>query len=260
MKAKKKSFRKDLKQPDEFVTFWGRVFEFVMQHRLKFLLGLAGVVVVVLLIYAGVSHLKNREEKASDLLGKAQAVLRDTTVPAGVEGMTPEIPLPGPDTETKDKAVTLLEELVDEYGGTHAGQQARILLGDIYFKRGDFDSAVNVYKDFQEGKSEPSVLEALALEGLAYSLEAKGDVAEALVCYEKLSRSDLSHVQGWAWLGQARCHEKQEQLEKALEAYRKLLSDYPHHPKAKEAEANISRISGLIEISEVSSPAGPGPT
>ena len=179
MKSKKKSFRKEIKQPDEFVTFWGRTLEYIMQHLRVFISGLVGVLVVVVLISGGVSYMKKKEEKASDLLGKAQALLRNKPPPANMDPMTAEMLPIEPDPEAKDEAVFILEELAGEYGGTHAAQLGRILLGDIYYERGVLDSAIKTYQAFLEGKSEPPALESLAMQGLAYSHEAKGNVSEA---------------------------------------------------------------------------------
>jgi tetratricopeptide (TPR) repeat protein len=57
----------------------------------------------------------------------------------------------------------------------------------------------------------------------------------------------LDNVQGWAYMGMARCYERLGQPQKAIEAYRTLLAEHPQHPKAREARATIARLTQSIE-------------
>ncbi len=242
MKAQKKSFRKEIRQPDEFETFWGKTLVTVMEKKREFLLGLSGLVLILVIIFAARSHFQGREEQASELLSQAQALL-SSSPSADRQGRGSGTQPPGPSPEDKEDARVILEELIHDFGRTHAGQLGRLLVGDIYYEEGIYENAADTYKDFLDGRKEPAALKAFALEGLAYSHEGRGDYREALQAYEELLKSEQRYVQGWAWMGIARCHEMLEQPEKALEAYRKLLADHPYHPKAEEVKASVSRLS-----------------
>ena len=126
---------------------------------------------------------------------------------------------------------------------------ARILLGEQYYKQGNYDGAIAAYDGFLKKVSRKPELTAMAQEGLAYSYEAKGDFSQALTYYEKLSRTSLANMQGWAYMGMARCYERLGELQKAVDAYRALLTHDPQHPKAEEARANIARITQSLETS-----------
>ncbi len=240
MKDKKRSTQKALKQPDEFVTFWARVIEYVMEHKREFIMGAAGVLVLIILLSAGAAYFQKQEEKAAALFAQARSRLTPGNSVDPGTGMSIPTVL---DEGEQQEAISDLVVLVADYGSTQGGQQGRLLLGQIYYDRGDVDASLEMYEDFlDEGSAAPEMV-AMAWEGAAYAREAKGDYEGAATCYEKLLRMDLSYVKPWALLGLARCYEQAGQPEKALENYRKLLVDYPGHNRAGNVRASIARIS-----------------
>ena len=102
---------------------------------------------------------------------------------------------------------------------------------------------MKMYEAFLDGRGTPAEMQAVAWEGMAYAREAKGEYAGALPCYEELLRMDLSYVKPWALMGIARCYQQEGQSEKALDAYRRMLADYPRHPESEKARASIAKIS-----------------
>jgi len=154
---------------------------------------------------------------------------------------------PGDGVEARHRGREILERVVEDYKRTKASQAARVLLGQIYYEKGEYDAAINTYDDFLERRARKPELTAMAWEGLGYAHEAKGDFAKALGCYEKLRDTTVANFQAWAYMGLARCYEKLGEPEKALDAYRALLTNEPDHPKAMEAKASIARITQSIE-------------
>ena len=251
MATTKKISRKELKQPDEFISFWGRTIEFAQLHRREILIGISAAAVVALLVWAVSAHSRKRQEKASDLVTQAQSLLPS---PLGMQAGEVEAGKSARNPEATNQAIGILEDVVENYGGTKASGVARLLLGRVYYEEADYDKAIAMYETFLKGKNRKVELKAMAWEGLAYSYEAKKDYAEALRCYEKLSQMDLANVKGWALMGLARCYEQLGELEKALGAYRELLADQPQHPKAAEARASIDRITQELERKDQSKP------
>jgi len=243
MATAKKVSRKELKQPDEFVSFWVRVIGYAQQHAREIIIGIASVVVLSLLIWAWTAYAAKKETTASRMVAQAQSLWKPSS-PGGVaEQAGIGIDGPGKDPEAENRAREILEDVVDNYGRTSACPVARILLGQIYYEKGDYDKAIGTYEEVLKGKNRKPELTALAWEGLAYSHEAKEDFTEALGCYRELTQMTLTNVQGWAYMGQARCYEKLKEYEKALDAYRTLLAEQPQHPRAPEARATIARIT-----------------
>jgi tetratricopeptide (TPR) repeat protein len=240
MKDKKRFDRKELKEPDEFVHFWSRVIDAMMAHRQKVFLGIACLLVLLFLGTAMGAYFQNREEKAQDLLAGAQRLLPPDLPPDPATGMQVRTSVgPGGNQE----AISALLEIVEEYGGTMSGQRSRLLLGQIYYDRGDYDAARNMYEELLEKGNVPEEMRVLAWEGMAYVREEKGEFAMAIPWYDRLTRTDVSYLKPWAWMGMARCYEQTGDHEKALDAYRRLVADYPQHERTEEARGRIGTIS-----------------
>ena len=245
MATTKRITRKDIKQPDEFITFSARAIEFAQAHTREIIIAVASVVALGLLIWAVSAYSNKKEAQASLLLAQAQALLH----PISTEARAGQ-PVPAEakaDPEAAARALVLLQDVVENYKRTEASRVARILLGQRYYEEGDYDAAIDTYEAFLKKASAKPELKAMAREGLAYAHEAKEDFAQAVICYEELSKSSLTNVQGWAYLGMARCYEKLGEDQKATDAYRTLLADHPQHPKAEEARANIARLTQSLD-------------
>ena len=241
MATTKKISRKELKEPDEFITFSARAFEFAQLHTREIIIGIASVVALALLFWAVTAYSKKKEAQAARLLAQAQSLLQLDSRP-GEAGLAAGEERKA-DPEAKGRGLELLENVVENYERTKASGVARILLGQGYYDQGDYDGAIAVYEAFLKRKTRTPELTAMAWEGLAYSHEAKQDFAEAVICYEKLSQTARSNVHPWAYMGMARCYERLGEYEKAMDAYRALLADQPQHPKASEAQASIARLA-----------------
>jgi len=245
MATTKRITRKEIKQPDEFITFSARAFEFARTHTREIIIGVASVLALALLLWAVSAYSNKKEAQASRLLAQAQALLQPIS-PEAQAGRP--VPVEGKaDPEASARALVLLQDVVDKYKGTEAGRVAWILLGQRQYEEGDFDAAIDTYERFLKKGGRKPELKAMAREGLAYAHEAKEDFAQAAICYEQLSKSSLTNVQGWAFLGMARCYERLGEVQKAIDAYRTLLADYPQHPKAEEARANIARLTQALD-------------
>jgi tetratricopeptide (TPR) repeat protein len=245
MAATKKITRKEIKQPDEFLTLSSRAIEFAQAHTREIISGVGLAIVLGLLIWAGTVYWNKKEAQAADLVVQAQSLLHPMPKETA-EGQAVSEEAQA-DPEAAAKALVLLKDVVENYKRTDACGVARILLGQRYYQSGDYDSAIDTYKGLLKKRNRRPELTAMAREGLAYSYEAKEDFSQALNCYEELSRASVGDVQGWACMGMARCYEKLGEFQKAIDTYRTFLTDHPQHPKAAEAAASIARITQSLE-------------
>jgi len=244
MATTKRITRKEIKQPDEFITFSARAIEFAQAHTREIIIGVASVLALGLLIWAMIAYSNKKEAQASRLLAQAQALLQPN--PTEAQAGQPVPAEAQADPEEAAQALVLLQDVVENYKRTEASRVARILLGQRYYEQGDYDAAIGTYVAFLKKAKKPE-LKAMAREGLAYTHEAKEDFAQAAICYEQLSQSSLTNAQGWACLGMARCYERLGEVQKAADAYRTLLADHPQHPKAGEARANLARLTASLD-------------
>lgn len=230
MVAKRKITRKEIKEPDEFITLWSRVLAFAAARKREAFYGLAGFLILVVLVSAWRTYSRSQEARASTLLGEAQ------------EALSPKSGAEAPDS-VPERAVSALENLLATYPRTRSAQTGRLMLADLKYRQGEYEKAIEIYRSYLERGHRTPELTALAWEGIAYCQEGLGKYEEAIASYRKAAETGFSYHPGWALLGLGRCLEKTGNLEEAAEVYRKLLADYPQHPKAREVEALLSRIA-----------------
>jgi len=234
--------RKDIKKPDEFITFTGRILDWIIANKQLLLLALGAVILIVVIVTSLLAYLKNKEEKASTLLSEVQA-LYDNTADVSSPQMASALMTTA---EKEDEALEILKKITDKYSSTPAARIAGLFLGQIHFNRGDYGASREVYEWLlnRHGGGEEDI-SALAWEGLAYCYEAQEAYDKALEAYEKMNQSSLAYVKGWSLLGMARCREKLGEPEKALAHYRQFIVDYTDHPRLNEVKANVARMEQL---------------
>jgi tetratricopeptide (TPR) repeat protein len=234
--AKKRLSRKEIKQPDEFLTLWTRIFNYFDEHRKLLLFSIVGIVLISSMVWGGVAYWEKREGDASQMLAKAQSVLLAVDEASSEKGNEAK-------KKDQEKAEEILSDLITQYKRCAASQVASSLLGNLNYQRRDYEKSIANYQSLLKSGPRDPLLEALAYEGLGYGYEGIRDYKEALIYYQKLADSKIEYVRGSGLLGSARCYELQNDAERALETYRKFLSTYPRDPRAEEARASIARLS-----------------
>jgi tetratricopeptide (TPR) repeat protein len=231
MTGKIKYTRKDLKEPDEFITALGRAAAWVRENRT----GVAAAAAAVVLLAGGTlglrSHTRWQEEKAArDLwphLNQARELLE-----------TPR--------EADPQEVARLEELLRAHAGTHSGTRgavfARYYLGSIAYLRGDYEeSAVRFRSALASRRGGDDIMEFLAREGYAQALEANGDAAMAAQAYRDAAAHATGELRTQAWMGEARALTALGKDDEAAPLLRKILEETPDSPMRPYIELMLSR-------------------
>lgn len=231
MAEKVKYTRKDLKEPDEFITTLGRAAAWARENRTA----VASAVSAVVLLAGGAlgvrSYVRWQEQKAArDLwphLSQARELLQ-----------TPQ--------EADPQQLARLEELltahVEAYTGTRSAAFARYYLGSIAYLRGDYEqSAARFLSALSSGGGEDTVMEFLIREGYAQALEAKGDAAMAAQAYRDTAAQATGELRTQAWMGEARALTALGQEAEAAALFRKILEENPDSPLRPYIELRLSR-------------------
>jgi hypothetical protein len=188
--------KKELRQPDEFVSFWTRAADqagkFATERKRAIVAGTTMLATVIAgsLIFSTVKE--SRSLKATTALVHAERVANGALRPEGTPATNPDgTPLvddgiPHFKTE-KERAEAALKELDAFLAGSHAdlGDEARLQRGPLLLTLGRTDEALTTYQQLLSGKLEAR-LRFLATEGLGYAQEAKGDLAAASATFAKL--------------------------------------------------------------------------
>ncbi len=213
--AKGAATRKQLlKEPDQFITFSGKLIAFG-RSNLKTILICTGSILVLLLAAATVRQMSDRtENRASELVEKAvakySAALQDTN----------------PKT-AYDRVKTDFTDMFDTYGSTTAVKLARILYGDISYNAGDADTAIAMYTQALGDFNQSPAMKNIVLSGLGYAYVLKKEYPQAIRYFEMFSADQEKNMQSGALFNLAWLYEETGEKEKSTALYKQLLADFP---------------------------------
>lgn len=232
MTRKIKYTRKDLKSPDEFISTLGRATLWAKENRTKVITTLAAVLLALGGGLGTRAYFQWQEDKATrDLwphLNRAREYLQ-----------TPQ----ATDQEKLASLAQFLAAHVKMHPDTRAAVFAMYYLGSIAYLREDYDlSVVHFRSGIASGKAEGTIMEFLLREGLAQSLEAKGDTENAQKAYGEAAAFASGELRTQAWMGQARTLALQGRKEEAVALFRKILAENPDTPLKELIELKLSRM------------------
>ncbi len=233
--------KKELRQPDEFVSFWTHAAEwsakFAKERRQPLIVGatMLGTVIVGSIVFSVVSE--GRAARATEALSRiehiATADLRPDGAPApGAEGAPPDDGLPHYKTEKERNEATLKELDAFLAGPRNAlTTDARLERGPILLALGRAPEAITTYEAVLADKPDER-LRFLAREGLGYAQEQKGDLEAASATFAKLSDDVAVFKNGEFYKDRALFHKARISAERgnadeARKLYKEVLEKNP---------------------------------
>jgi len=206
--AEQRLSRKELRQPDQFVSLSVQIAAWIKAHTLLLLYGIGLVVVAATLMTGWWAWQKHREQQAGIALYEATKFMR-----------TPS---------NRSKAVEQLQKFVSDYKGAAATALAYWHLGHLYFEGENYPAALTAYRQAQQrlSKADQPLMVALVTLDVAYAQEASGVCdPDAITSFEAVLQLPAHWLRGEAYLGVGRCHEKTGASHKAVAIYERALSD-----------------------------------
>lgn len=201
--------------------FLDRAQEWVKGHRqLAGWIGTALVVAVVLLVWT-ISSGRRTEEVAGRELQGARFAFENQNLPL---------------------AASELARIVENYSGTNAAEEARLLLANVRLQQGQPQQAVEALREHAAGAGKAYRAQAFQLLGAAY--ENLGRFTEAAEAYEsgaEAARLDFYKAQllsdaGRAWVAGG-------DTAKAVEAYRRIVEEFADEGSATEAKVRLGELT-----------------
>lgn len=207
--------KKELEQPDKFVTVSSQLLAFGKTYLNQILIGI-GVFFALIVFAAGYRYFADRTEaKASAMLAATVAVYEEAVLSKGP-------------VDALKQAEAQFVSVVDDFAGTTAGQTARLKLVNAYSAAGEYDKAIVSGKQSLEELASESPLMPFVISTLAYAFEAEGDLKQALQYFKQLAALDAgTSLKADAWYHQGLIHTAMGNAAESKAAFQKIADDYP---------------------------------
>ncbi|KPL00733.1 MAG: hypothetical protein AMJ91_03590 [candidate division Zixibacteria bacterium SM23_73_3] len=211
--------KKEMKQ-DKFVTYSLKVSEWIQKHLNEVLMGTGGVILVGVILFFIFSSQAKREQKAADLLGKANLELQGGNI---------------------GEAMGSLQTLMNKYGSTKSAGRASFLLASAHFYAKDYVQAQSLFEEYLEKHKEDILLAASAQAGIAECHMQRENFIPAGENFVKAaSLSPQSFLAPQYLLQAALAYLKADQKEKAREVLKRLISEYPDSREVHQAKLQLA--------------------
>jgi tetratricopeptide (TPR) repeat protein len=234
---------------DEFVSFWGRLFEKLKPYAKAITIILATAVVIVFAAWGISSYREGRAEAAAERFARAVAIyeaelLGESETPKSDENATPRYKTA---KERADAALAALDKLDQEFGRSKVAEAALVFRAGILFDQGKHDEAALIYEKFLVSGLRDAALQAVAQEGAALCDEARGRLDDALAKWKVLEKplvdgkvkgNDFYHDR--ALVGQARIWAKKGDAKRAQELYKAALKQVPDSALREDIETQLA--------------------
>jgi cytochrome c-type biogenesis protein CcmH/NrfG len=137
-------------------------------------------------------------------------------------------------------AAKALREYLNGHSGTRSGQQGWYLLGQVEFRRQQWDAAAAAFAE--AARRDGGTIAVLGRLGQGYAQEAKGDPARALEAYEQAltRRRPNVFLYGDLLLAKARAQELAKDPTGAVATYKQYLKDLPSSDRVDDVRIRLA--------------------
>lgn len=220
----RKVSRKDLKKPDEFISWTSTALGFVVTHRRQFYLA----VVIILLLAGGafgwLKYSSYRSARSQADFSRALETVRGNRPPA--------------------EQINAMTEFLTRHPRGETAPYARYYLALAAFNTGKYDDSIVRFKAILTHRTTNSAVTHLVHIGIAYSFEAKRDYASSETHFQQAADLPGSFPKDQALFGLARVQEKLNRKKEAAATYKKIISLYSGSPLAQYAREKAALLEG----------------
>ena len=224
LKPRKRITKKELKQ-DQLITTYVKATEFFRNNR-KLVSGtITGLVIGVIVVIAYLNNRNSDNLKAATELSQVLNLFNGGAYQMAING-------------DPTRNITGLKSIVDNYGSSETGEQAKIYLADCYYYIGSYDEALKYFKDYD---GSDRLLEASADAGIAEVYEIRGDHQKSAEYYDRAaSRDSKSFLTPQYLIGAARNYIKIGKKDRATDLLTRVKKNFPDSPYATNLDYYIA--------------------
>jgi len=139
-------------------------------------------------------------------------------------------------------AASELARVVENYSGTNAAEESRLLLANVRLLQGQPQQAIDVLKDYAPGAGRAYRAQAYGLLGAAY--ENLGHSREAAEAYESgVNAAQLDFLKAQMLSDAARSWVAAGDTSKAIANYQRILKEFAKEGPATEAKVRLAELT-----------------
>ena len=206
--------KRDLEQPDEFLSFTARLIQQVNRYRTPLAIGAVAVFVSL----AAFSAIRYFAAKAENRAFHRLSVNLQAYQEAGGAN-APKAALDGVQAE--------FEALLAEDGRREGGKLARLIYADMHYRAGNLDEAIANYEQAVELLPPGHFSRESALSGLGYAYIKAGRSDDAIGCFEDITNGEPTALSADALYQLGRLYGAQGQKAEQKAIYQRLLDEAP---------------------------------
>ncbi|MBQ6083437.1 MAG: tetratricopeptide repeat protein [Bacteroidales bacterium] len=220
----KENVQKDEERLESIESTLGKTEMFVEENRKPILIVVSAIILVVLAIFGLKKFVyEPREAEAQTAIFHAEQLFENDDYATALNG---------------DGNNLGFINIIEDYGGTKAGNLARYYAGICYLNTGDFNNAVKYLGEF---KGKDQLVKPLATGAMGDAYMELDNAAEAAKCYERAAKESANSFTSPMMLMKAGyAYEMVENYQKALEMYKIIKADYPNSNEGFSIEKNIA--------------------
>jgi tetratricopeptide (TPR) repeat protein len=212
--AKKRVTRKQLlKEPDEFITFTGKLIQFSRQYSKELTYVVCAFFIIVTALTAFRFFSNRAEDTASNLLSQAmqkyETLRNDTDAGQAFAEAKPDF-----------------EYILEKYANKHAGKMAGVIYANLSYEAGETDIAIQLYEKALDDTAEGGGYRNLILSSLGYAYEQKRDIQAAVTYFERIADNENPVAKDVALFNLGRLYEEMGESQKSQAAYNRLVSEF----------------------------------
>lgn len=135
-------------------------------------------------------------------------------------------------------------EIIDNYGGTPAGNLANYYAGISYLKLGQFEAAIEYLEDFN---SEGQVLPITKFGAIGDAYGELGQLDQAASYYKKaIAQDDNDFLQSYYLKKLGLLYEKEGDFANSAAAFERIKKDFPLSPDGADIDKYLSRVQARL--------------
>lgn len=209
-----RSRKRELAEPDQFLTFSSRLLRFFAENKPKVISAAATFAALIVVLSGLRYYFVQTEKKAFASLDKVmEKYLASLENNDGAKAYA----------EVKKD----FEIIIEKYSGNKAGKIAKVEFANACFSAGEFDQAVDMYKQSLKNFENDAYYRLLILNGLAYAYEQEKDYSNAIKYLEMIKSDKNLETKDDVLFNLGRLYAVNNDHSKELENFKKIISEFP---------------------------------